>query len=58
MAEVVQADVVGGRVSGDVVETASIGDALHPPPDHDGELALVVEKARAARAAASRRGGR
>ena len=51
VAEVVQADVVGARVPGDVVERLGLADALQRVADHDRELALVVEEARARGAA-------
>ena len=56
VSEVVHADVVRARVAADVVEHLVDRDALHPPPDHDRELALVVEEPRAA--APSRTGRR
>src|SRR3954447_12205229 len=46
--EVVEADIVGRRVAGDVAEHVVNADSLHPPPNHDGQLALVVEEPRAA----------
>ena len=51
VAEVVQSDVVGDRVAGHVVEHPVDPDPVHRLADHHGQLALVVEKARAARAA-------
>ena len=51
VAEVVQADIVGGRVAGDVVEHLVDRDALHRPPDDHRELALVVQEPRAFRSA-------
>ena len=47
MAEVVQADVVGGRVAGDIVERLGLGHAVHGAADHRGHLALVVQEERA-----------
>jgi hypothetical protein len=51
VAEVVQADVVGARVAGDVGQRVGLGRAVHAAADHDGQLALVVEELRAGRAA-------
>ena len=50
VAEVVHAEVVRRRVPGDVVERVLDRHALHPPADHHGDLALVVQVPAAARA--------
>ena len=47
MAEVVQADIVAGRVAGDVVEHVLLGDTMHRPADDHGDLTLVVQEAAA-----------
>src|SRR5215211_5126993 len=49
MPEVVQPNVVGARVATDVREGILFRYPLHPAPDDNGELALVVEKAGSAR---------
>ena len=49
VAEVVEADVVGARVAGHVLEQRVVDpDAVHALADNDGQLALVVEEPRAA----------
>ncbi len=46
VAEVVHPDVVRARIARDVRQDVVDRHTLHPPPDDDGQLALVVEKPR------------